>query len=111
MNPKVFPYGNTQENMEKKFEVMTTDYNSYVAYLKEYKSLISQMEQTTKAMNKEAAINFPMQATYQKWTALMANETTRLIWLRRSGRAWRFRSILMRHYGLVEEGVRNSLAA
>ena len=94
-----FPYGNTEEDVVGIFRQICHNRESYLEFLDHYSRMIFNYEKKIRLLKKEAAIGKEMgQSLYrylgsdplnQSIRALMGNEVTKLIWLRRVGKKWR----------------------
>lgn len=94
-----FPYGNTEEEVIGVFRQICKDRDSYLEFLDHYRRMIFTYEDSIRLLKREAAIGKEMgrllyrylaaDSNNQSIRALMGNEVTKLIWLRRVGRRWR----------------------
>lgn len=91
--PKVFPYGNNTAIMNKKFDDLCPSYDSYSEYLAYYKLYINRIELMHKAISNEMYKNFALTFLCQSYLARLGNTATKLIWLRRCGKSWRWDTI------------------
>jgi hypothetical protein len=116
MKIKAFPYQHTLENMGGHFGQLTPGYMQYMEWLEDYRHNIHLLEYHIKKMRKEfkgtvrtieydhvrksgvvrvkrqvrtSGTPYMLQPEYQSYLARMANSITKLIWLRRAGKAWR----------------------
>lgn len=92
-SPKVFPYRNTTAIMFTHFEKLCPTREDYQEWLCHYKLYINRIELLIKAFQHERRVDFPRANIYQKYQTLLGNEATKLIWLRRCGKAWRWDTI------------------
>lgn len=75
------------------FETICSSKNEYFDFIKNYKELINKIETNIKVLKKARKNRFIKLIDYntdaQSYAALLANAATKLIWLRRAGKAWR----------------------
>jgi hypothetical protein len=87
--------------MFNEFDALCFSYDSYMDWITRYRRLVNCAALLNKSLNAEMRSFSIYQTEGQSKLALLANAVTKLIWLRRAGKAWRWKTITKLKEGMA----------